>query len=93
MPAKEHEVASANGDAQHHKLDQAADNEKRDMEDNPVPTPSVEECDEDNYLHGSPLVLLIVSLTLAVFVQRQYPGSRRSFTPSKMSDGMDPFIS
>jgi hypothetical protein len=70
MPTETHGVALENADAQHRELDQPGDSEKRDTEADPVPAPSVEQCEEDGYLQGSPLVLLIVGLTLAVFVVR-----------------------
>jgi hypothetical protein len=70
MPTEVHGVAMENADAQHRELGQPGDSEKRDTEADPVPAPSVELCEEDGYLQGSPLVLLIVGLALAVVVVR-----------------------
>ncbi|KAL5384412.1 hypothetical protein PMIN02_009220 [Paraphaeosphaeria minitans] len=68
MPTADHGLAMESAEAQHRDLDEPGASEKRETAVNPEPSPSVEEGEQVNHLHGSPLVLLIVSLTLAVAV-------------------------
>ncbi|PVH99797.1 MFS general substrate transporter [Periconia macrospinosa] len=68
MPTEDHATAFENVDGRNSELDRQNDGDKSDTEAGLETTASVEEREEDCYLQGIPLMLLVGSLTLAVFV-------------------------
>ncbi|KAL5402729.1 hypothetical protein PMIN04_012947 [Paraphaeosphaeria minitans] len=92
MPTADHGLAMESAEAQHRDLDEPGASEKRETAVNPEPSPSVEEGEQVNHLHGSPLVLLIVSLTLAVAVVGR-PARTPRCPRGALTGGRSPWIS
>lgn len=72
MHTEEHGAALESGDAQRPELYQQHEGEKRDADVNEDAGTSSGEREEDGHLQGVSLVLLVASLTLAVFVVTCY---------------------